>query len=105
MRDKSYVYLLKVSSDGIYKIGVAKDVNRRVKQLQTGNPEEIQILKTFHSQYPYKIESYLHRKYKRNNVLGECFYLSNKDINEFDETCKMCETNFEIMETWNNPYF
>ena len=47
MREKSYVYLIKISNEGIYKIGVSKDVNKRVKQLQTGNPEQIEIIKTF----------------------------------------------------------
>ena len=105
MRDKSYVYLLKVSSDGIYKIGVSKDVKKRVKQLQTGNPEPIEIVKTFLSQYPFKIESVLHRRYRLNHVYGECYYLDKKDIDNFEENCSICETNFTIMDERNNPYY
>ena len=103
MRDnKSYVYILKVSSDGIYKVGVSKNVEKRVKQLQTGNPEKIEIVKTFLSDYPYKIESVLHRSYQRNHVQGECYYLSEKDIENFEERCSICEQNFSIMEDMNS---
>lgn len=105
MREKSYVYLIKISNEGIYKIGVSKDVNKRVKQLQTGNPEKIEIIKTFLSKYPYKIESVLHRRYKYKNVQGECFYLEQKDIDNFDEDCLICETNFQCMEDSMNNYF
>ena len=82
MREKSYVYLLKVSSEGIYKIGVSKDVNKRIKQLQTGNPETIYLINKFHSEYAYKIESVLHRRFKSKHVQGECFYLEPKDIDK-----------------------
>lgn len=105
MRDKAYVYLLKVSGEGIYKIGVSKNVERRVKQLQTGNPEKIEIIKTFLSQYPYKIENVLHRRYKVKHVFGECFQLTNEDINHFEESCRICETNFEILDERNDPYY
>lgn len=101
---KSNVYLLKVSPDGIYKIGVAKNVNRRVKQLQTGNPEKIEIIRVFPTNYPFKIESYLHRKHSYNHVQGECYYMSEQDIKDFDETCSLCERNFEIMENINNEF-
>lgn len=103
MRDnKAYVYILRVSSDGIYKIGVSKNVEKRVKQLQTGNPEPIEIVKTFLSEYPYKVESVMHRRFNRNHVQGECYYLSEQDIETFEESCKVCETNFSIMDDMQN---
>ncbi len=105
MREKSFVYLLKVSNEGIYKIGVSKNVEKRVKQLQTGNPEPIEILKSFLSQYPYKLESVLHRRYNYNHVQGECFYMEQKDIDNFEEDCLILETNFKILDEMNNPYF
>lgn len=98
MRDKAYVYIIKVSPDGIYKIGVSKNPEKRIKQLQTGNPEKIELIKTFLSSYPYKMENVFHRRFKRNHVQGECYYLSQEDIEHFEESCRICETNFEIME-------
>ena len=44
--DKRYVYILKTSDD-VYKIGVAKDVESRVRQLQTGSVEEITLVNKF----------------------------------------------------------
>lgn len=106
MRDnKGYVYILKVSSDGIYKIGVSKNVERRVKQLQTGNAEPIEIIRTFLSDYPYKVESVLHRKFQREHVHGECYYLSEKDINSFEDYCSILETNFSIQEDMKSPTY
>lgn len=104
MREKGYVYLLKVSNEGIYKIGVSKNVEKRVKQLQTGNPEEIEIIKKFLSKYPYKVESVLHRRYNYKLAHGECFYLEQKDIDNFEEDCLISETNFEILEDYENQY-
>ncbi|MCM1221537.1 MAG: GIY-YIG nuclease family protein [Lachnospiraceae bacterium] len=95
---KAYVYILKVSPDGVYKIGVSKDVEKRVKQLQTGNPESIEIVKKFLSNYPYKIESVMHRRFQYNHVQGECYYLSEHDIETFEESCSICETNFSLLE-------
>lgn len=104
MRFKSFVYLLKVSDD-IYKIGVSKNVNKRVKQLQTGNPDIIEIIETFPSQYPYKVESVLHRRYNYKNIHGECFKLDKKDIEDFKKYCLTCETNFKCLEDMENHYF
>ena len=101
---QAYVYIIKVSSEGIYKVGVSKNVKRRVKQLQTGNPEPIEIVKTFLSNYPYKIESVLHRRFKINHVHGECYYLSKQDIENFEENCALSERNFGILEEMENDY-
>ena len=48
----AFVYLLKIQENGIYKIGVSKNVEKRVKQLQTGNTEQIYLVNKFHSNYP-----------------------------------------------------
>lgn len=100
----AFVYLLKIQENGIYKIGVSKNVEKRVKQLQTGNTEQIYLVNKFHSNYPYKIESYLHNIYKSNTISGEWFYLSDDDVNSFIDNCKKCETNFKCMDENNNPF-
>jgi len=62
-----YVYLfLEIDSAGqeTYKIGITKnDPNKRIKQLQTGNPRKIELLKTYSSENYLKVEKWLHRKY------------------------------------------
>lgn len=98
-----YVYLLKCCDT--YKIGVGKNVEKRIKQLQTGNADIIYEVNKFPSNYPYKIEKVLHKRYNINNVEGEWFYLTNEQIESFMEDCKILEENFKMLEKSENPYF
>lgn len=62
------------------KIGFTKDLNKRIKQLQTGNSFEIQFYKT-HKSTDYKtVETKLHQKYKEKQVRNEWFNLTLKDV-------------------------
>lgn len=36
-----FIYLIRLSENSYYKIGITKNINKRIKQLQTGNAEEI----------------------------------------------------------------
>ena len=42
---KSYVYIITNGED--YKVGVSKDPERRLKQLQTGNSKKLKIVSLF----------------------------------------------------------
>jgi len=48
----------------LVKIGMSKDCERRIKQLQTGNPDRLYIYRTIRSDKPYAVETSLHRFYK-----------------------------------------
>ena len=100
--DKRYVYILKTSDD-VYKIGVAKDVESRVRQLQTGSVEEITLVNKFLSEFPFKIESTLHRKYNRNRINGEWYYLTEENLNSFINDCEKIEKNFKCLVEAKNP--
>lgn len=101
--DKRYVYILKTSDD-VYKIGVAKDVESRVRQLQTGSVEEITLVNKFLSEFPFKIESTLHRKYNRNRINGEWYYLTEENLNSFINDCEKMEKNFKCLVDAKNPF-
>lgn len=101
--DKRYVYILKTSDD-VYKIGVAKDVESRVRQLQTGSVEEITLVNKFLSEFPFKIESTLHRKYNRNRINGEWYYLTEENLNSFINDCEKIEKNFKCLVEAKNPF-
>jgi len=101
--DKRYVYILKTSDD-VYKIGVAKDVESRVRQLQTGSVEEITLVNKFLSEFPFKIESTLHRKYNRNRINGEWYYLTEENLNSFINDCEKMEKNFKCLVEAKNPF-
>jgi hypothetical protein len=84
------VYLLGEFSDyGRFKIGISKNpVNRRLKQLQTGNSNEIFIVNEYKTKHYKEVERFLHRKYYSDKALGEWFELSHEDVVNFTKTAK-----------------
>ena len=58
------------------KIGVSKNVDKRVDELQTGNPNKLYILSIIECttvKRAYNLEGYLHHKLKRFRLVGEWF--------------------------------
>lgn len=53
------------------KIGTAKNVDKRMGSLQTGNPEELTLLHTLIG--GRKLERQLHRQFSAHHVKGEWF--------------------------------
>ena len=90
-----------------YKIGYTKNaVEKRVKQLKTGNFEEINIEKVFTSKWGSKIESVLHRNYSLHKITGEWFNLTETHKNNFLNECKNLDNFFEEWfknSTFENP--
>lgn len=75
----SKVYIFECN--GLYKIGVTSNVNRRLKQLQTGNGFKItEVVSYEFFSMAYCIESCLHSKFKWYNTLGEWFNLSEFEL-------------------------
>lgn len=105
-----FVYLiLEVDKNGdeFYKIGISKNTpEKRLKQLKTGNPNRIEILKSYESINYKKIEQWLHTKYSFNKTEAnnEWFNLNDSDVLNFIENCKEIEStiNFLLKE---NPFF
>lgn len=74
-RQKStHLYVLKAGER--IKIGVTNDIESRVKSIQTGNPDKVEILFVEERLNPTKAERYLHRCFAKNRLEGEWF----KDI-------------------------
>lgn len=44
---KSYVYIIQQDSDGPIKIGKADNIDKRIKQMQTGNPFALELAHSF----------------------------------------------------------
>lgn len=76
----SNVYFI---SDGEFiKIGKANNVERRMKELQTGNPKKLEILKIIkcsNEQEAYELERFLHSILHSVQSFGEWFHLSMKE--------------------------
>ena len=105
MAKEGYVYLIgSVDDKSRFKIGVTRgDVNKRLKKLQTGNPEQLYVRHTYKTSSPFKLEKMLHTVYSNNNELNEWFNVDNDDINDFIETCEKYQKIIDSLE--DNPFF
>ena len=100
---EGFVYLL---CDGEnFKIGMTKqnNINKRILELQTGNPNEIWCVKYYKTQWPYKVEQMLHFKHRQSNIKNEWFDMTAHDVTNFENECKDCEKIIKSLES--NPFF
>lgn len=88
--EKEFVYIIGKGTNLIknYKIGKAFDVEARMKALQIGNEDKLQIYYSFECKYPYRLEKLLHNHYKEYRKLGEWFTLSNDIMDSIEEVAK-----------------
>lgn len=105
-----YVYLLfcvnKDGSEG-YKIGVTKnDPIKRVKQLSTGNPSKIELLKHYKSENYFKVEKSIHRLYasQKTSSDNEWFILEDEHVLTFLDECKKVDDIIDFMLKNNHFY-
>ena len=92
-----YVYLIRNQESGTYKLGVSKHPEQRVKELQTGNDDDIVLIESFQSKYPTKVETALHNKYAPNRKRGEWFNLYLENELTFKSDCVKIEENIEYL--------
>jgi len=103
-----YIYLFECASDFVkYKIGYTRNkatLKKRVKALQTGNPEKIQIINYHETKHGRKVETTLHNIYSTKRLEGEWFELEVYDADNFLDTCNKIENNFDFIISSQN-YF
>ena len=103
----AWLYLVEENCDDIkrYKIGVtsAKDPNKRLKKLQTGNPNKLSFRSLFETDFPFKLEKLMHDFYKEKNILNEWYELTREDIEDFLTICE--KKNIIITSLKDNPFF
>jgi T5orf172 domain. len=77
-----YVYLMKDTANGRYKIGMSKKPEYREKTLQSEKPEITLVCsKKYNSRdEARKTEKELHQRFKSNRIRGEWFNLSVSDV-------------------------
>ena len=75
-----FIYLIQNKETGHFKIGRTKNINKRIKQLQTGSSGELVLVDKF--EIYSKLESYLHNIYSAYNISGEWFDLSYSDVSK-----------------------
>lgn len=105
-----FIYLLTdwSSNPPRYKVGITKnDVQKRIKQLQTGCSGELVLVKTYESENYRKIEGTLHRGYKHYSTDGgkEWFELPDERVLNFLNECKQIDDNIKYLLESGNPFF
>lgn len=81
------------SSQQKYKVKIGKtkrDTNSRLKELQTGNPNELRVGLEFRTNHPTQLENFLHRELRfarttETNKSKEWFYSSFEQLVELYE--------------------
>lgn len=101
---KDLIYLLNESGSEKYKIGITNNLKTRLKNIQTGCPEEITVISTFHSPYVTIIEKRLHKKFELNKTNGEWFLLNDSDVFSFINNCSKIHGEIEELIKNGNPY-
>lgn len=100
-----YVYLIGERNEpNMFKIGSTrkKNIIERLKELQTGNPEELYIKDYFETKKPFLLENMLHRHYSKENTFNEWFELDEEKIKGFKGVCKKYQNIIESLK--NNPF-
>ena len=100
----AYVYLLGDSGqENTFKIGMTRGpIEKRIRQLQTGNGEEIYLVNYYETAYPFFVERQLHQKMFPKQKRNEWFNLDNEDVVNFKRYCSDIEKEAEALKT--NPF-
>lgn len=105
------LYLLFISELNVCKIGISENVENRIKQLQTGCPFKIDVVRSYSSPISSRIEKVLHRQFQtrkadenEHNLLGEWFNLTLCEVLRFEDICRDIERNIEFLKKSGNPF-
>jgi len=98
-----HVYLIR-GNDGKYKIGIAKNPSQRIKQLQTGNSDELQLIESYQTENAYRVETTLHNQYSHLRSHGEWFDLSISDEVNFKRKCEQIDKSIMILRRMGNSF-
>jgi hypothetical protein len=93
-----YIYVLK--SLCLYKIGKAKDFQKRLITYKTHNPHGIEVIIAVRVRHYDRIERNIHKRYKDKRFIGEWFNLSENDVLEIKSFLN--ERNNSIVDKINN---
>ena len=105
-----FVYLLLEidrSNNETYKIGITKkDPNIRVKQLQTGNPNTISVIRSYQSDNYNKVEQWLHKKYGsfKTEADNEWRALKPEHVFSFIDDCSEADEMISFLIKENHFY-
>jgi hypothetical protein len=82
----SEVYFLQESGMGAIKIGITRDLARRVQEIGANTPHEITVLGSVHADL--RLEKYLKLKFEHARIRGEWFHPIEELCVYVEETTK-----------------
>jgi hypothetical protein len=77
------IYVIVNNSNTCCKIGYSKNPNKRLIELQTGNPEKLSLLRTYNGFIA--LEKHIYLRYKHLKIHNEWFIYSNNLLKDLDE--------------------
>lgn len=85
-----YVYFVRAGNRGAIKIGVAKDIKKRVDELQVGNAFRLNVIASIPCdcrEQAFDLEKKIHRFFRRQRIRGEWFQgnIEMKKIRELSQ--------------------
>lgn len=75
-----YLYVIRAGDTDYYKIGVTKDITKRLRSLQGGNHLRLSIVLTVQHKHAYQQEKHVHQVAKRWHIRGEWFRLPREVV-------------------------
>lgn len=81
MKNDQRLYLMK-SDDGLFKVGISDNPERRRRQIQNASGRRVKILECWATEVPARtVEKAVHRMYSRRRKQGEWFtHMSYMDV-------------------------
>ncbi len=92
----AFVYLLRDPSSNLIKIGRATNLEQRLRNLRTANPN-LELVHAFENVDAVKVEGYLHKKFAIHQQDGEFFDVSVEKVIEYGEEV------IGLTSIFNNP--
>jgi hypothetical protein len=87
------IYLIVNESNTYCKIGYSKHPDKRLLELQTGNPEKLTLVRRYKG---FKaLEKHIHFRYKHLNVKNEWFKYSIELLEDLDKNFKDINIEYE----------
>jgi predicted GIY-YIG superfamily endonuclease len=97
------VYIISIKGSGLFKIGLTKNIEKRLKQLQTGNPFEYFLVEFFRSSKYKELERTLHKKYRKKKFKNEwCLLTSDELLEACQFSREFIGRPYEMKELFNN---
>lgn len=82
--ENEYIYIIQMGNTSYYKIGKAKDIEQRLKSLQTGNPLPLTCVTSFKTtkKYVREFEQIFHTELAYCKCCGEWFNFNHNEIQD-----------------------